>query len=68
MTICDNFPEGMSGTSYCTHSPNYSCFKDGWPSCCRENALNCPREQPSCDYKMNSNEVLASKRFLRKAN
>jgi hypothetical protein len=67
MTMCDNHPEGGGGWNYCTQSPDFDCYKDGRPSCCAKNSLNCPQKQPSCDKKK-STEELASQRFLRSAN
>jgi len=46
--------KSLHGSSYCTHSPNLKCFKNGWPSCCSEppsywNANPCPKIKPACD-------------------
>ncbi|KAL7549711.1 hypothetical protein ACHAWF_012977 [Thalassiosira exigua] len=35
------------GSSYCTYSPNYQCYMNGWPSCC--GSVGCPPQQPPCD-------------------
>jgi len=40
---------GMTGTSYCTHSPDDDCYKTGWPSCCGDGGSSCPSAQPPCD-------------------
>jgi len=37
------------GASYCTYSPDFSCFADGWPSCCDDEFVECPSERPLCD-------------------
>eukprot|EP00986_Skeletonema_menzelii_P004926 scaffold1723_cov144-Skeletonema_menzelii.AAC.8 len=54
LTMCDNHAEGMSGTDYCTNSPEYQCYNtyNGHPSCCSETGgpfMNCPKTQPACD-------------------
>ena len=54
LTMCDNYAEGMSGTDYCTNSPEYQCYNtyNGHPSCCSETGgpfMNCPKTQPACD-------------------
>ena len=66
MTICDNFPENTSGTTYCTWGPESDCYEDGWPSCCFENELNCPRERPGCEKP--KPELASQRRFLRNVN
>ena len=57
MTMCDNHPENMSGTSYCTWSPDYTCTSPEWsstwgrPNCCLEDGgdiMNCPIDPPAC--------------------
>ncbi|MGK3752249.1 MAG: hypothetical protein ACI8RD_004553 [Bacillariaceae sp.] len=37
---------------YCTVSPNYECYKKGWPRCCdKSNNLDCNfNKKPMCDY------------------
>jgi len=35
--------------TYCTWSPDYSCFKDGHPSCCNDKSVKCPEQRPLCD-------------------
>jgi hypothetical protein len=67
MTICDNYPEGMTGWNYCTNSPDYKCYKDGRPSCCNGNSMNCPKDKPKCDNKKMT-EGLTSQHFLRSVN
>jgi len=38
------------GSSYCTWSPNYDCFINGWPQCCSVDDQECPPDrQPRCD-------------------
>ena len=32
---------------FCSASPNYSCYKNGWPSCCAKG--NCPNFPTMCD-------------------
>lgn len=57
MTMCDNHGEGMTGTSYCTYSPQYGCdpatwSNGGYPKCCGApggDVINCPIEQPPCN-------------------
>ena len=45
--MCDN---GPPGSSYCTHSPDYTCYLNGWPACCTESGgVNCPKTKPFCD-------------------
>jgi len=40
----------MTGTSYCTYSPDKECYSSGWPDCCSSSDPNdCPDERPSCD-------------------
>ena len=36
------------GTSYCTYSPDKTCYATGWPACC-EDGETCPEERPECD-------------------
>eukprot|EP01082_Thalassiosira_pseudonana_P008531 g7480.t1 g7480 contig24:721706-722609(-) len=41
------------GSSYCTWSPDTSCYKSGWPSCCSQNnGASCPSTQPQCDNRV----------------
>ena len=41
----------LLGSSYCTYSPNTTCYPSGWPSCCGvDSGASCPEEQPPCDY------------------
>jgi len=38
------------GNSYCTYSPNYACYVNGWPKCCAEDKGDCDLdEQPPCE-------------------
>ena len=39
----------MLGKSYCTWGPNYTCYETGWPSCCSDDAVECPEERPECE-------------------
>jgi len=39
----------ISGASYCTWSPEYDCYQNGWPSCCSDDSQDCPKQQPQCD-------------------
>merc|ERR550534_3131009 len=41
--------DGFVGKHYCTWGPDYSCFKDGWPSCCNDKSEKCPEERELCD-------------------
>lgn len=39
------------GASYCTYSPDDSCYPEtGWPACCSDElgGASCPTEQPPC--------------------
>ena len=62
LTLCDNYGEGMSGTSYCTYGPQYGCNPATWsnmgyPKCCDEpggDVINCPIEQPPCNAEESS--------------
>ena len=39
------------GASYCTYSPDDSCYPEtGWPACCSDESggASCPVEQPPC--------------------
>ena len=38
----------MMGKSYCTYSPDKTCYATGWPACC-EDEDTCPEERPECD-------------------
>ena len=38
----------MPGSSYCTYSPDKTCYVTGWPACC-EDKETCPEEQPPCE-------------------
>ena len=40
------------GSHYCTHGPDYDCFETGWPSCCSNDAEDCPEEMPGCDFEV----------------
>ena len=35
------------GNSICTYSPDYKCYKNGWPSCCDKG--KCPSFPTMCD-------------------
>lgn len=37
------------GSSYCTWSPDYDCYEEGWPKCCGDDDQPCPDSQPRCD-------------------
>lgn len=40
----------MFGTSYCTWSPDTSCYVTGRPKCCgTDEGKDCPPEQPPCE-------------------
>lgn len=48
--LTDGRSNQRRGSSYCTYSPDYDCYRHGWPECCQENnGQGCPREQPQCD-------------------
>ena len=37
------------GSSYCTFTPDTTCYAKGWPPCCFQNAgVNCPKVKPPC--------------------
>lgn len=40
-----------SGSSYCTHGPDYDCYIQGWPSCCQmaKDQGGCPSTKPPCE-------------------
>ena len=38
----------LLGESYCTYSPDKSCYITGWPACCLVEGT-CPEEQPPCE-------------------
>lgn len=45
-----NENSNRDGSSYCTYSPDYSCYKSGRPSCCgRNRGRDCPKQEPRCD-------------------
>ena len=56
--IAQNFGQGVAsegecppGSSYCTYSPDDSCYPEtGWPACCSDewSGASCPTEQPPC--------------------
>jgi hypothetical protein len=37
------------GSSYCTYGPDMDCFTTGWPTCCGDDSIECPDEQPECE-------------------
>lgn len=38
------------GRDYCTWSPDYECFNEGWPQCCLNDDQECPPDRhPRCD-------------------
>lgn len=42
--------DDITGNSYCTWSPDYDCYKTGWPACCDgDDSSFCPKVQPTCD-------------------
>jgi len=43
----DSNPE--QGISYCTYAPDHTCYASGWPKCCGDHSIHCPKEEPSCD-------------------
>ncbi len=44
-------PTSPPGSSYCTYSPDTTCYESGWPTCCGvDSGASCPDEQPPCDY------------------
>lgn len=52
-TMCNNYPEGLTGWNYCTYPPDYNCYPNGGrPSCCFMSGggtMNCPVNRPSCE-------------------
>jgi hypothetical protein len=43
-------PPSVPGSSYCTYSPDMTCYESGWPSCCMEDGgETCAEEQPPCE-------------------
>ena len=42
-------PPEVVGTGYCTYSPDYRCYENGWPACCDNDPQSCPSRQPGCD-------------------
>jgi len=38
----------MAGESYCTYSPDKTCYETGWPACCEDDDT-CPEERPECE-------------------
>jgi hypothetical protein len=43
-------PPAVPGSSFCTNSPDMTCYESGWPSCCVEDGgETCPEEQPPCE-------------------
>ena len=49
------FPSGTSppspplGSSYCTFSPDETCYLSGLPACCGDDDTDCPAERPACE-------------------
>lgn len=41
--------KSLPGSDYCTWAPEYQCWKNGWPSCCFSEDVQCPQQQPACD-------------------
>lgn len=41
----------LPGASYCTWSPDDTCYPGGWPACCLDNPATCPAGQPACEVK-----------------
>ena len=37
------------GESYCTNTPDYSCYQFGRPECCLKSTIECPKIQPGCE-------------------
>jgi hypothetical protein len=48
ITETSSTPTSPPGSSYCTYSPDTTCYESGWPSCC-EDASTCPEEKPACE-------------------
>ncbi|MGK3742150.1 MAG: hypothetical protein ACI90V_009004 [Bacillariaceae sp.] len=42
-------PSPPLGSSYCTSSPDETCYLSGWPACCGDDSIDCPTERPSCE-------------------
>ncbi len=41
-------PNTRPGSSICTRSPDYGCYKSGWPACC-DSDYTCPSFMTMCD-------------------
>jgi hypothetical protein len=39
----------VAGPPYCSDSPNFDCYSDGFPSCCLTQEDDCPENEPGCD-------------------
>jgi len=42
-------PNPPPGSSICTYSPDYDCYKSGWPPCCDDDEYECPSFPTMCD-------------------
>lgn len=36
----------LPGSSVCTYAPDYTCYQNGWPSCCHSRSDSCPPNPP----------------------
>jgi len=45
----DSPPSSPPGSSYCTQSPDMTCYRSGWPVCCEDDSIDCPKEKPPCE-------------------
>jgi hypothetical protein len=41
-------PVTVTLPSYCSHSPDMTCYESGWPSCCTDESFACP-DVPYCN-------------------
>ena len=51
----------LVGSSYCTYSPDTTCYQSGWPSCCEEDSDSadaCPEERPPCELDISTPPIV----------
>merc|ERR1719499_841901 len=48
---CGKCDDNMTGTSYCTHTPDHDCYpsSNGTPACCQVGMETCPEEKQECE-------------------
>ena len=50
LNMADNNNRKLLGESFCTYSPDKTCYATGWPACCDDKkGKDCPKEQPPCE-------------------